>query len=222
MTPSPPAARPSLASRRPAALLAGLVLTVAMLFASPPPAGALPPGIPDVATARAQLGALAVRAEGSLDGYSRDLFPHWSTASGTCDTREVVLRRDGTGVTTDAGCRATSGTWFSPYDGVTETSATEIDVDHVVPLAEAWRSGAATWTADRRQAFANSLGTPELLAVTDDVNQAKGDRDPATWQPPRAAFRCTYARLWVGAKHAWQLTLQLAEETALRAMLDTC
>jgi hypothetical protein len=59
----------------------------------------------------------------------------------------------------------------------------------MVPLAEAWSSGAWTWTTSRRQTYANDLGGPEVWAVTDNVNQSKGDRDPAQWQPPRAAFR---------------------------------
>jgi hypothetical protein len=81
------------------------------------PAAATPPGIPSKATAQAQLNALTVAAQGSTAGYSRDLFPHWVTISGACNTRETVLKRDGTSVVTNAACAATSGRWFSPYDG---------------------------------------------------------------------------------------------------------
>jgi hypothetical protein len=96
---------------------------------------------------------------------------------------------------------------------------------HVVgvrPLAEAWRSGARSWTTTTRQAFANDLTDPQLIAVTDNVNQSKGDPDPSTWQPSLASFRCTYARMWIAVKHHWTLTLQAPEKTALQAMLNTC
>jgi hypothetical protein len=210
--------------RRPFALAAAFVAAVLLSLglASPSPAGALPPNIPSASTAQTQLNALTVRAEGSLTGYSRDLFPHWITISGACNTRETVLRRDGTNVVVNSSCAATSGSWFSAYDGVTETAASDIDIDHVVPLAEAWRSGASSWSTSRRQDFANSLSTPQLIAVTDNSNQTKGDRDPASWRPSRTSFHCTYARMWIGAKYSWGLSLQSSEKSALQSMLNTC
>ena len=109
-----------------------------------------------------------------MAGYSREEFPHWSTVSGACNTRDTVLERDGEGVRTDSSCAATSGSWFSPYDDATWTDASDVDIDHVVPLAGAWRSGADDWTGPRREAFANDLDGPQLIAVTDNVNQSKG------------------------------------------------
>lgn len=210
--------------RRPFHVAAVLAVAVVSLLGlvSPSPVEALPPNIPSASTAQSQLNALTVRAEGSLTGYSRDQFPHWITISGACNTRETVLRRDGTNVVVNSSCAATSGSWFSNYDGVTETAASEIDIDHVVPLAEAWRSGANSWSTARRQDFANSLSTPQLLAVTDNSNQAKGDRDPASWRPSRASFHCTYARMWIGTKYTWGLSLQSSEKSALQSMLNTC
>ncbi|MEV4756943.1 HNH endonuclease family protein [Micromonospora sp. NPDC049559] len=201
-----------------AAALAGL--TTSLVLAAP--AGATPPNIPSKATAQSELNALTVAAEGSLTGYSRDLFPHWITISGACDTRETVLRRDGTGVTVNSSCTPTSGSWYSPYDGATWTNPSDLDIDHVVPLAEAWRSGANTWTTSRRQSFANDLTYPQLIAVTDNVNQSKGDQDPSTWQPSRTAYRCTYAKMWVHSKYHWGLRLQSAEKSALQTMLNSC
>ena len=186
------------------------------------PAGATPPGIPSKATAQSQLNALTVAAEGSLSGYSRDLFPHWITISGSCDTRETVLKRDGTSVVTNSSCSATSGRWYSPYDGATWTAASDVDIDHVVPLAEAWRSGASGWTTSRRQSYANDLTHPQLIAVTDNVNQSKGDQDPSNWQPSLTSYRCTYAKMWITVKSYWTLTLQSSEKTALQTMLNTC
>lgn len=98
----------------------------------------LQPGIPSPSDASSQLAGLTVAASGSMSGYSRDEFPHWITQSGSCDTREVVLKRDGTGVVQSSSCAATSGTWVSPYDGATWTASGDVDIDHMVPLANAW------------------------------------------------------------------------------------
>jgi hypothetical protein len=186
------------------------------------PAAATPPGIPSKATAQSQLAALTVAAQGSTSGYSRDLFPHWSTVSGSCNTREQVLKRDGSSVVVDSSCAPSAGRWYSPYDGATWTSASDVDIDHVVPLAEAWRSGANSWTTSRRQSFANDLTRPQLIAVTDNVNAAKGDQDPSTWQPPLSSYRCTYAKMWIAVKYNWGLNLQSSEKSALQSMLNTC
>ena len=139
-----------------------------------------------------------------------------------CNTRETVLKRDGMSVVTDSSCAATSGRWYSPYDGATWTAASDVDIDHVVPLAEAWRSGASGWTTSRRQSFANDLTRPQLIAVTDNVNQSKGDQDPSTWQPPLSSYRCTYSKMWITVKYNWGLSLQSSEKTALQTMLNTC
>ena len=203
-------------------LLAVLLGAAAVSLVLVAPAGATPPNIPSAATASAELSALTVHSEGSMSGYSRDLFPHWITISGTCNTREIVLERDGTNVVVNSSCYPTSGSWYSPYDGVTSFAPSDVDIDHVVPLAEAWRSGAASWTTSRRQNFANDLTYPQLIAVTDNVNQAKGDQDPSTWQPPRSAYRCTYAKMWVHVKYHWSLTLQSSEKSSLQSMLNTC
>jgi hypothetical protein len=98
-----------------------------------------PPNIPSGSTARSQLAALRIAPVGSQSGYSRDLFPHWITQSGACNTREVVLKRDGASVVQDSSCAAVSGSWYSPYDGATWTLASDVDIDHVVPLSNAWK-----------------------------------------------------------------------------------
>jgi hypothetical protein len=185
-------------------------------------AHATPPNIPSASTAAARLADLTVAAESHADTYDRDLFPHWITISGACNTRETVLQRDGTNVVTDSSCAATSGSWFSPYDGATWTAASDVDIDHMVPLAEAWQSGAWAWTTARRQSYANDLGGPELWAVTDNVNQSKSDQDPTTWQPPSTSFRCTYARAWIQVKWFYDLSVDSSERSALSSMLGTC
>ena len=119
--------------------------------------------------------------------YQRSLFPTWDTISGTCDTRETVLKRDGTNVVVNSACTATSGTWHSPYDGATWTAASDVDIDHMVTLKNAWISGAWAWTTNKRESFANDLSDPQLFAVTDNVNESKGDKSPDAWKPATTA-----------------------------------
>ncbi|MEU6521393.1 HNH endonuclease family protein [Streptomyces sp. NPDC046924] len=209
------------ARRRPSivAALTGLIASAGMLNATSASA-ALPTPV-SASTARTYLASLPVAAE-VRTGYNRDLFPHWITVSGTCNTRETVLKRDGANVVTDSSCAATSGSWYSPYDGATWTAASDVDIDHLVPLAEAWDSGARNWTTAQRQAFANDLSRPQLLAVTDNVNQSKGDKDPAEWMPSRTAYRCTYARAWVQVKYYYGLSVDSTEKSALQGYLASC
>ncbi|KIF07566.1 hypothetical protein PL81_01215 [Streptomyces sp. RSD-27] len=206
-----------------AGVLASAVALAALTsLVNAPAALASPPTPITAAEARAYLATVTPAAEGSLTGYSRAQFPHWSTVSGTCNTRETVLKRDGVNVVTDSSCAAVSGSWYSEYDGATWTAASDVDIDHMVPLAEAWRSGANTWTTAKRQQFANDLTRPQLIAVTDNVNQAKGDLDPGKWLPPRTAYRCTYARSWVQVKQYWGLSMDAGEKTALVNILNGC
>ncbi|WP_073951907.1 HNH endonuclease family protein [Streptomyces kebangsaanensis] len=213
---------PKLYARRRLSILAVLtgLLASAALFNSPAASAALPTPV-SAATARSYLASLTVAAE-NRTGYNRDLFPHWITISGTCNTRETVLKRDGTNVVTDAACASTSGSWYSVYDGVTLTSASGIDIDHVIPLAEAWDSGASKWTTAQRQAFANDLTRPQLIAVSASSNRSKGDKDPAEWVPSQSSYRCTYARAWVQVKYYYDLSVDSAEKSALQGYLASC
>ncbi|GAV42881.1 HNH endonuclease family protein [Streptomyces acidiscabies] len=199
--------------------LTGLIASVGVLN-GPTASAALPTPVSG-ATARSYLSQLTVATE-NRTGYDRDLFPHWITISGTCNTRETVLKRDGSGVVTDSACASTSGSWYSPYDGATWTAASDLDIDHLVPLAEAWDSGASAWTTAQRQAFANDLTRPQLIAVTDNVNQAKSDQDPATWMPSVTSYRCTYVRAWVQVKYYYDLSVDTAEKSALTSYLASC
>ena len=154
----------------------------------------------------AQLDTLAVGEWASMSGYSRDRFDHWSAQGDGCDTRDVVLRRDGTAVTVDDDCKIVEGTWFSVYDGETFTDPQNIDIDHMVPLANAWRTGAKpTGPTSSGRHFANDLDRPQLLAVAASANRSKGDQDPSQWRPPRAAYWCVYAQDWVAVKAYWKL-----------------
>ncbi|MDT0441689.1 HNH endonuclease family protein [Streptomyces sp. DSM 41886] len=201
------------------AALTGLI-SLAALFTGPAAQAALPTPV-SAATARSYLASLTVTSE-DRTGYDRDLFPHWSSQGSNCNTREVVLQRDGSNVETDSSCAAVSGSWYSVYDGATWSAASDVDIDHLVPLAEAWDSGADSWTTSRREAFANDLSRPQLIAVTDNVNQSKGDQDPAEWLPPRGGYHCIYARAWVHVKHHYGLSVDSAEKSALTGILNGC
>lgn len=194
-------------------------LSLAALPALAATASALPPPAPTEADSREQLSTLTVRAEAN-SGYDRSLFKHWITISGNCNTRETVLIRDGVNVKTDTACASTHGSWTSVYDNVKTTDPSSFDIDHVVPLAEAWGSGASSWTAARRQDFANDLSRPQLIAVSASSNRSKSDRDPAEWQPTNADWRCEYVREWVNVKYYYDLAVDSAEKTAVIGMLD--
>ena len=192
-------------------------------------AGAPPP--PSVEDARSMLEGLAVAPSCSMVGYSREQFPHWASEAetygwtepdGSCDVRDAALIRDGEGIAIDDDCSITAGTWLDPYTGRTLTDPSEVDIDHVVPLANAWRSGAssAEWSTADREAYAND---PEVLLSADDAaNQTKGDKGPEAWKPPNRDYWCEYARRWVWIKSDWQLTVNPAEKKALDEMLGTC
>lgn len=161
------------------------------------------------------------------DGYVRDLFRHWIDEDGNgCDTRQEVLKRDSLSLPQidPFRCKVMAGDWYSPYDGTTWSDPADVDIDHVVALKEAWGSGAWQWDEGRRRAFANDLtDSRSLMAVTDSVNQSKGDRDPSQWLPPKNDYRCTYLSIWLSIKARWSLAVDPSEAGAIRAQLEgTC
>lgn len=180
-------------------------------------AGAAPVAMADERDLRAagnQLAKLRVSPASSMAGYDRDAFDHWSDLDGNgCDTREDTLKRDGERVTTGAGCRVTSGRWTDPYGGENVSEAGELDIDHMVPLANAWRSGAASWSDERRELFANDA--VNVLAVDNSLNRQKGDKGPEAWMPPTEDYRATYAAAWIKVKLKYDLTITPAERDAL-------
>ena len=188
---------------------------------------------PSADAARRQLSELRVRPAGSMAGYSREEFPHWSDAQEfgwklpgrtpdpeSCDARDAALIRDGGEERVDAYCDVASGSWFDPYGGQTHTDPEDIDIDHIVPRANAWRSGASSWDTVKRESFANV--PRDLLSVDDGLNQSKGDKGPEAWKPPRKAYWCVYAKRWIGIKHYWDLSVTDAERSALKQMLGRC
>lgn len=158
-------------------------------------------------------------------GYDRDLFPHWKDLDGDgCDTRkEVLIAESRTTATVGSSCAVTSGSWYSPYDGATWTDPSDVDIDHVVALNEAWQSGAYAWSTQQRTNYANDLTDDRtLIAVTDSVNQSKSDKDPTQWLPPLASYRCTYLAHWVSVKARWSLAMDEAEHRVVASALAGC
>lgn len=174
----------------------------------------------------AVLAGLRVAPEGVRAGYDRGLFDLWVDDDGdSCDTREEVLIAESRSQAQvdPYGCKVVAGDWFSAYDGLTFSDPSELDIDHMVALAEAWDSGASGWDAFRRRAFANDLGHPEALqAVSASSNRSKSDLDPGQWKPTREAAWCQYARDWVTVKKAWDLSADQNEVDDLKVMLRTC
>ncbi|BDZ52519.1 hypothetical protein GCM10025867_47600 (plasmid) [Frondihabitans sucicola] len=181
-----------------------------------------------ISTATNTLATIPEVPDGSMAGYSRELFPHWekATANGwsgvpaACDSREAALIRDGKDVKYSKTCSITSGSWVDPYTGTKATKSGDMDIDHLVPLAAAWRSGASKWTTAQRQKFAND---PLVLVTAGaSANRSKGDRGPDQWVPPAANAQCEYAVRWVEIKGAYQLTATASEKLKLGALLKAC
>ncbi|MCL1898818.1 MAG: DUF1524 domain-containing protein [Micrococcales bacterium] len=159
--------------------------------------------------------------------YNRDAFGGWAKANQhgwvvdkSCNTRQATLLRDGQNVTIEGRCKPVSGTWIDPYAGATITDPSKIDIDHIVPLAEAWRSGAWLWEPTELAGFAND---PLEVVISDaSQNRAKGDKGPAEWQPQPEVW-CTYSLRWVAIKEKYALQLTSENErSALTKMLNTC
>lgn len=159
------------------------------------------------------------------EGYDRDLFKHWIDSDGDgCNTRKEVLIAEATvKPAVSAGCELSGGEWYSPYDKVTTTDSSDFDIDHFVPLNEAWQSGAYGWSSDKRRDFANDLGFGKsLIAVTASSNRSKSDRDPANWLPTNNDYVCEYVTSWVEVKIRWGLTADQPEIDALRYYSKDC
>jgi hypothetical protein len=181
------------------------------------------------AAADARLNGIVVQKE-QLRSYERGRdFGRWSSAGGGClDVRGQVLQaeslipvtRDETG---SGVCEVLRGRWRDPYTATTITDGGQMDVDHMVPLKEAWESGAMHWPKEKRKLYANFLDDPlHLIAVDKRANRSKSDRDPAEWMPPNAAYHCRYLEAWIGVKRRWALTMDRVEFSAIDQMLAAC
>jgi hypothetical protein len=167
-----------------------------------------------------------VRVENEYQvGYDRALFEHWRDIDGDgCDSRDQVLKRDSISLpqVDPVNCNVIAGDWVSPYDGARWSNPSDIDIDHVVALKEAWDSGAWAWSAAQRKAYANDTSDSRtLLAVTDSVNQSKSDKDPSNWLPPLQSYTCTYLGNWVAIKVRWSLSMDSSEFGRIKNLLQS-
>lgn len=196
--------------------LLGLLLLSSLAWAAPASAETVSKSL------RSAVSGLPVATE-IRTGYDRDLFPLWTDTDGDgCNTRyEVLIAEATTRPSVGSGCTLSGGRWYSYYDAAYWTLPADLDIDHMVPLAEAWDSGARNWTTTQRRSYANDLGDGRpLIAVTDNVNQAKGDQDPAQWMPTYQ--KCRYVGEWVAVKLRWRLTVDTAEKNALTSLAAGC
>ena len=162
-----------------------------------------------------------------LPRYDRDDWRHWTDADGDCqDTRQEVLIAESlvpVTFTDEGACRVATGSWTGPYTGDVLEEPGKLDVDHMVPLANAHLSGGYRWSAERKELYANSLSYPgHLVATTAAANRSKGAKGPEEWRPPDRTYWCRYAMDWVAIKREWDLTATRAEAAALREMLTGC
>ncbi len=178
-------------------------------------------------TALAAVAALTVKGRAPKTGYSRDQFGQawFDTNRNGCDTRNDILRRDLRSRQMKNDCKVLAGTLApDPYTGTSIRfvygGASEVDIDHVVALSDAWQKGAARWPAGKRLALAND--PLNLLAVDSSTNRSKGDGDTATWLPPYQAFRCTYVARQVAVKGKYGVWVTAAERDAMTRVLATC
>ena len=163
----------------------------------------------------------------SVPTYNRDDWQHWIDADGDCqDTRQEVLIEESLTpvVFVDArNCRVLTGTWRDAYSGTFYTDPGQLDVDHLVPLANEHLSGGWAWTREQKRNYANDLiDRHHLIAVYLSLNRQKGSQTPATWRPPDRAAWCDYAKAWIGVKARWGLSVVAEEQAALVEMRVGC
>ena len=163
----------------------------------------------------------------NLPSYDRARWGRWRDADGDCqDTRQEVLIAESlapVAYQSDRQCRVAAGEWLGVFSGTTVLEPGALDIDHLVPLANAHRSGAWAWPDERKRAYYNSLDDADhLIAVTARANRSKGARGPEAWRPPNESYWCEYAQDWVRIKQAWGLSVTSAEARALEAMLARC
>lgn len=212
-------------------------LLVALSSVTTSPAVAAPqPGVAEVARPESarqaaptwqgdlRMGVRSLETAGEVRrGYDRGLFNHWvDRSSDGCDTRdEVLIAEATTGPSVGDNCTLSRGSWTSYYDAASTRDPSTLDIDHMVPLAEAWDSGARAWDDATRERFANDLGDGRaLIAVTASANRSKSDQDPAEWMPPRKG--CRYVKQFVAVKIRWSLTVDRTEKRFLRHKAASC
>ena len=174
---------------------------------------------------------LAVKGRAPKTGYARDQFgTAWKDVDRNgCDTRNDILNRDLTSViykVSSQDCVVLSGVLLDPYSGESinflrgPMTSSDVQIDHVVALSNAWQTGAFKLTIEKRTALAND--PLNLLAVKGRLNSQKGDGDAATWLPPKKSYRCSYVARQVAVKYKYGLWLTAPERAAILKLLQPC
>ena len=193
--------------------------------ATPAPTPTPQPAMPSEGGLVLQVAVAPVPAD--LPEYDRSEWRHWTDEDGDCQNarQEVLIDESSAAVefASEDQCRVSSGRWQGPYTGEAVTDPGDLDIDHMVPLANAHRSGGWAWGRERKRQYANSLGYKNhLIATISSANRAKGSKGPEAWRPPLESYWCVYAIDWITVKNNWDLTVTGAEYAALREMLATC
>jgi hypothetical protein len=206
-------------------------------LASPAATSAAAPQTPGTASAGesaaslAQLATIEVKGRAAKTGYSREQFgAAWADVDRNgCDTRNDMLARDLTGETFKPGtnnCVVATGTLADKYTGKTinfvrgQDTSSAVQIDHIIPLSDAWQKGAQQLSAEQRKQLAND--PLNLMAADGPTNSAKGDKDAATWLPSNKAFRCEYVARQTAVKAKYKLWMTQAEHDAIAGILATC
>ncbi len=174
------------------------------------------------------LATLAVKGRAAKTGYSRQLFSDGWGQIGSCDTRNFILKRDLTQIAwrRNGTCLVASGVLNDPYTGRIIhfvrglKSSLAVQIDHVVPVSDAWQKGAQQISSAQRYSFYND--PLNLLAVDGPTNEAKSDSDAASWLPPNKAFRCAYVARQIAVKAKYRLWVTAAEKYAMQNILASC
>lgn len=181
--------------------------------------------------ARTLVDSVNVGAPNKNAKYDRKEWSHWSNVgdSKCWNIREEILKRDGKDVklldknkkeTTSSPCYIVSGTWYDPYSGENITSASMIDIDHIVPLNYAVKMGAENWDANKKQQFAND--PDNLLAVSSRENRSKGAKGPSEYMPPNKAYHCEYATKFSSIVKKYNLNVTGSDKRALSQGIQGC
>jgi hypothetical protein len=189
-----------------------IALIVALLISNLPSASAVAPILPVTAD--------------RTTGYARSLFKHWTDVlhDGCTARKEVLLQEAITPPKVSANCFITGGVWIDPYSGNKITQYSKIDIDHLVPLAEAWRSGAYAWSAAEREFYANDIADYRtLVAVSPHLNREKSDQDISQWQPTGGYMAgCEYVKEWIAVKLRFSLSVDPQESAYLQTQIKAC
>jgi len=153
--------------------------------------------------------------------YNRSDFKHWIDEDGDClDTRQEVLYKQSLIPPKIINCKVIQGKWYDPYSNQYYTNPKELDIDHIIPLKEAWESGASKWTDTKREAFANDY--ENLIAVESSLNRQKSSKDPSKWLPPHKEYYCEYITKWVYIKKKYNLEIDIKEQEKIKEIQGNC